>query len=96
MRFVACVVVLVLAGAASGADRQRFRVVNNCAPASGFTVVNNCVNGSCGVAQVSGADCPNGVCPLPKATYAGPVSSCAGGSCAAPVERRGLFGFRRW
>jgi len=46
------------------------------------------------VKTVSGTDCPNGNCPLPKATYAGPVSSCAGGSCAAPVERRGLF--RRW
>lgn len=44
--------------------------------------------------------CPGGVCPLPNSSgiSAAPVavSQCAGGNCAAPVQSRGLFGFRRW
>lgn len=108
MRYaIGLLAVLVYAGASDASERQRFRVVNKCPQT--FTVVHTSstvVNGSCTYCtdcKCAAGQCP-GKCPVAQpvaevvpATFAAPVvSSCPGGNCAAPVQSRGLFGFRRW
>lgn len=102
MRYVLALCAGLLCACLQAGERQRFRVVNRC-DAPTFTVVNNCSKCTyCTDCKCATSDCP-GKCPVQAAAvvpavYAEPVtvSQCAGGNCAAPVQSRGLFGFRRW
>jgi hypothetical protein len=98
--------VAVLAWCSCGeAAGHRFRVVNRCDAQPAFVVVNNvpactyCTDCKCAAGACPGK-CPvqpaAAVVPVAAPVYAAPVSSCPSGNCAAPVQSRGAFGFRRW
>ena len=103
MRYALCLVAVLAWAGVSEAGKRRVSAASSWAwanttaapvPACTYCTDCKCAAGACpGKCPVQPAAA---VVPVAAPVYAAPVSSCPSGNCAAPVQSRGAFGFRRW